>query len=186
MMVLFVTSNTGKLSEAQAHLQPIEVEQLKLDLDEPRGSLEEIAMAKALQAYREVGKALFVEDSGFFIESLGGFPGAYSAHVLKHLSLSDVVALIDKKEKEGATRAAYFKAVVAYIDDSGIRLFKGRVDGFVAKDVRGEGGFGYDPIFIPKGYEETFAENEGLKRNMSHRYRALIALKSFMLKESPS
>ncbi|RME79448.1 MAG: RdgB/HAM1 family non-canonical purine NTP pyrophosphatase [Methanobacteriota archaeon] len=172
--MLFVTSNSGKFREAKEILG--DVEQAELDLEEPRGSLEHIAMHKALEASKRFEAPLFVEDSGLFIDALKGFPGSLSSIVHSKIGLEGIISLMKGKED----RSAHFKSVIAYVDGDGIKLFSGAVKGVISEEIRGTGGFAYDPIFIPQGYEKTFAEDQALKTKLSHRYYSLMALKSYL------
>ena len=173
-MLFFVTSNEGKFREAK-DIFGDELERVDMELEEPRGSLESIAIHKAVHAYSVLKKPLFVEDSGLFIDALNGFPGEFSSWALKKIGLEGILKLVPKERRE-----AHFLSAVAYAHEGGVTLFKGRVDGHISEEVRGSSGFGYDPIFIPSGHDRTFGEDEGLKRNLSHRYYSLMALKNFL------
>jgi XTP/dITP diphosphohydrolase len=175
MRIFFVTSNKGKFKEAR-QIFGNALEMVDINLEEPRGTLDWIAMHKALHAYSIVKEPLFVEDSGLFISSLNGFPGEFSNWVIKKIGLDGVLRLVPEHD-----RKAYFMSVVAYVSkEDGIRIFKGRIDGFISESVRGEHGFGYDPIFIPEGYNKTFGEDDDIKSKISHRVKALQALKDFL------
>ncbi|RMF90250.1 MAG: non-canonical purine NTP pyrophosphatase, partial [Methanobacteriota archaeon] len=99
----------------------------------------------------------------------GGFPGVYSRYVFDTIGNRGILRLLEDVED----RRARFEAVIGYkpdaAGDSDIKLFKGVVEGYVSLSPRGEGGFGYDPIFIPEGYGKTFAEDKALKSRLSHR-----------------
>ncbi|MDD2655489.1 MAG: XTP/dITP diphosphatase [Candidatus ainarchaeum sp.] len=171
MEISFVTSNPGKFSEAEKILNKygINIVHAPLHLEEKRSeSVEEIAEGCALRAYSALRKPLFVEDSGLFVPALNGFPGTYSAWVLKKLGNEGILRLLDGKE-----RAAEFRCAIAFTEGKDVRLFTGSVRGRVSGSIRGNGGFGYDPVFIPEGEEKTFAEAPSLKDSLSHRARAL-------------
>ncbi len=166
----FVTGNDNKFKEVRELLsnKGIELKQLKLWLPEIRGSNEEIAIDAALNAYIYLKKPLIVEDSGLFIKALNGFPGEFSKWAYEKVGLDGVLNLM----KDKVDRSAYFKAVVAFTDGKRVETFTGIVEGTISKEKRGQSGFGYDPIFIPKGVERTFAEDPSLKLRISHRTKA--------------
>ncbi|ADJ14281.1 XTP/dITP diphosphatase [Halalkalicoccus jeotgali] len=168
-MLRFVTSNAGKAREASQYL-PEAVERVDYDYPEIQSdSLEAIATAGARDAYREIGEPVFVDDSGLFIDALGGFPGPYSSYVDEKLGIERVQALAAREENDRAR----FRTVVAYADDDGVETFEGTVRGRIVAP-RGSGGFGYDPIFEHRG--QTFAEMSPEEKNaVSHRGRALAA-----------
>ncbi|MEM0505314.1 MAG: XTP/dITP diphosphatase [Sulfolobales archaeon] len=171
MRVLYVvTTNLGKLNELRimAHesnieLIPVNVPKLEIQSDD----LEVIASYAALTASAFINKDLIVEDSGLFIKALNGFPGSMSSQVLRKLGVNGILKLM-----EGLVdREAYFKSVIAYYSpDHGVRLFHGVVYGEISTNARGSSGFGFDPIFIPKGSNKTFAEMCLEEKNkLSHR-----------------
>jgi len=137
--------------------------------------VEEIAEGCALRAYSILRRPLFVEDSGLFVPALNGFPGAYSAWVLRKLGNEGILRLL-----EGKNRDAEFRCAVAFTEGKEVRLFTGIVEGRVSESIRGNGGFGYDPIFIPERGEKTFAEEPSLKDSLSHRSRALQKFGEFL------
>jgi XTP/dITP diphosphohydrolase len=176
--ICFSTTNRGKFSEAQKILNKygINITQAPLPLEEKRSeSVEEIAEGCALRAYSILRRPLFVEDSGLFIPALNGFPGAYSAWVLKKLGNEGVLRLL-----EGKNREAEFRCAIAFTEGKEVRLFTGEVKGRISESIRGNGGFGYDPAFIPEGEEKTFAEEPSLKDSLSHRARALQKFGEFL------
>ncbi|MCL7416779.1 MAG: XTP/dITP diphosphatase [Halalkalicoccus sp.] len=168
-MLRFVTSNAGKAREAREYL-PEEVERVDYDYPEIQSdSLEEIAVAGARDAYREIGEPVFVDDSGLFIDAFDGFPGPYSSYVDEKLGIERVYRLTHGEEDDRAR----FRTVVAYADGEGIETFEGVVRGRIVAP-RGDGGFGYDPVFEHRG--TTFAEMAVEEKNaVSHRGRALAA-----------
>jgi len=185
-MIRFVTSNEGKVREAREYL-PVEVEQVDYDYAEVQSDdLEAIVRRGAREAYEELGvdggapandesggsselrsEGMLVDDTGLFVESLSGFPGPYSAYVDDTLGIERVWKLVENEEN----RKAAFRTVMAYYDGEDLATFEGSVRGRVVAP-RGEGGFGYDPIFEYDG--ETFAEMSTDEKNaISHRGRAL-------------
>ncbi|MEM1578349.1 MAG: XTP/dITP diphosphatase [Archaeoglobaceae archaeon] len=168
--MLFITSNEGKFREAKeiAKVYSIEIEWLKREYEEPQGSsLEEIAFKSAQILSKEIKEPFFIEDSGLFIESLNGFPGPYSSYVFKTIGNKGIIKLMEGIKN----RRAYFKAVVAYFDGFGIKIFEGSVHGEIALEIRGTKGFGFDPIFLYG--KKTFAEMGEEKNLVSHRRKAL-------------
>ncbi len=176
--LIFVTGNKGKFREAREILSTggIEIANKNLPIEEKRGTLEEIAEDAAEQAYAKLKTPLFVEDSGLFIHALNGFPGEFSAWAFKKIGNRGILKLMGGEKN----RRAHFKSVVAYADKNGIKLFDGVCTGAIARKVRGTGGFGYDPIFVPKGEKFTFAEREDLKTVLSHRYKSLKKLLEYL------
>lgn len=174
----FVTGNKNKFFEVKSLLEDIaELKHFKTELTEIQAdTLEKIAEYKVREAYSKLRQPVIVEDSGLFINSLNGFPGPYSKYVYKTIGNSGILKLMENIEDRGAI----FRAVVAYYDGNILKSFVGEVYGTISKEERGKGGFGYDPIFIPEGYNITFAEDPILKNKISHRYRAFIKLKEWL------
>ncbi len=170
MEVIFITSNEGKYREARAigEKYGVNVGWMQMEYLEPQGNdLEEIAKKSAEILSEKVDSAFFLEDSGLFVEALNGFPGPYSSYVFKTIGNPGIIKLMEGVEN----RDAYFLAVIAYWDGNEVRTFTGRVDGRIAEEVRGDKGFGYDPIFEYNG--RTFAEMGEEKNEVSHRRKAL-------------
>ncbi len=170
MEVIFITSNEGKYREARAigEKYGVNVGWMQMEYLEPQGNdLEEIAKKSAEILSEKVDSAFFLEDSGLFVEALNGFPGPYSSYVFKTIGNPGIIKLMEGVEN----RDAYFLAVIAYWDGNEVRTFTGRVDGRIAEEVRGDKGFGYDPIFEYNG--RTFAEMGEGKNEVSHRRKAL-------------
>ena len=139
-------------------------------------SLEEIARRSVVEAWKEVGKPVVVEDAGLFIEALNGFPGPYSSYVYKTIGLNGILKLM-----EGVyMRRAKFLSAVAYMDADLTEpvCFVGEAGGRISHRIRGSKGFGFDPIFIPdEGDGRTFGEMETWEKNrLSHRSRAFRKL----------
>lgn len=173
--VYFATGNRNKFKEALDVFGKVDValKHFEFKHDEIRSdSLEEVAKESVRAAYKETGKPVFVEDSGLFIESLEGFPGTYSAWVNKKLGCKGILKLLEGIEN----REAKFEACIAYNDGEEIRTFKGICEGSISGSERGKDGFGYDPVFVPKGESSTFAESITLKNKYSHRYKSLLEL----------
>jgi XTP/dITP diphosphohydrolase len=188
--LFFATGNRGKFEEAKAFLEGeiagLELVQCKAELSEIQAdSLEAVARHKVVDAAGACDGNVFVEDAGLFVPALNGFPGVYSAEVKKMLDCKGILKLMEEYN-DFADRAAYFEACSCiYLAETGeIVAFHGRIDGVLAFEPRGTGGFGFDPIFIPaipEGNERTFAEMDIAEKNqVSHRSRALRQLVDFL------
>jgi len=167
----FITSNKGKYEEAKLifeergfELEWIEDEYPEIQADD----LKEIVRFSAKYCAEKYQRSVLVEDSGLFIRALNGFPGPYSSYVFRTIGNEGILKLMEGVED----RSAYFKACVGFCSPGeGPEVFCGYVEGRIAEEIRGSGGFGYDPIFL---YEErTFAEMTTEEKNrVSHRRRA--------------
>ncbi|MEM4788661.1 MAG: XTP/dITP diphosphatase [Ignisphaera sp.] len=174
----FATNNKHKLEEAQkvlnkynVYLELIDVKKIEIQSD----ILDDIAKYAALEVYKLVRKPIVVEDSGMFIDVLKGFPGPYSNYVYKTIGLKGILKLLENE----CNRKARFEAVVALaLNDKEVQIFKGVVEGFIAYEIRGAKGFGFDPIFVPiEGDGRTFAEMDAEEKNkFSHRGKAFESL----------
>ncbi len=170
----FVSTNRGKLAEVRELLRPygVRVKWRSRTLPEPQAeTLEEVVRSK-LAAVRDVPGPVLVEDSGLFIDSLNGFPGVYSAHFLHTWGFGPILELLRKRN-----RRASFRTVAGLRSGSRTWMFVGEVRGSIASRPRGSAGFGYDPIFVPSGWTQTFAQlSPNVKNELSHRGRALRKL----------
>ena len=171
--IIFVTGNPHKVREAGDILSPlgITVEQNNCGYPElQEDNLEAIAKFGAQWAADKLGQEVMVDDSGLFIEALGGFPGPYSAYVFDTLGNERILKLMEDE----TNRSAVFRCVIGYCrPGEEARVFSGEVAGKIANKIRGSAGFGYDPIFEVNG--ATFGEmNDEEKNRLSHRYRALM------------
>ncbi|MGQ9469995.1 MAG: XTP/dITP diphosphatase [Nitrososphaerales archaeon] len=172
----FVTSNKHKFYEARDVLKNynIELKMIKRKVEEIQSDdLRKIAIHALSKALMSDESPMIVEDAGLFIKALNGFPGPYSSYVHKTLGIDSIIKLmIDRDDRE-----AEFRSVVAFGYSSIIKTFQGIVRGMISTQPKGRSGFGFDPIFIPKGLEKTFAEISLEDKNRySHR---AIALKKF-------
>ncbi|MFA4860298.1 RdgB/HAM1 family non-canonical purine NTP pyrophosphatase [Methanoregula sp.] len=175
-----VTSNANKAREVAAFFGGLlEVTHVALDLPEHRSEdVGEIAQGKARFAYGQLNAPLIVDDTGFSIDALAGFPGPYAAYVQKSIGNAGILKLMEGK----SDRTARFTTAIAYADATGVRVFPGTLEGQIAHNPRGDGGFGYDPIFEIGG--TTLAEIPmEEKSRMSHRARALAAFQDWFLQE---
>jgi len=170
--MIFVTGNPHKVKEAGAILSPLGITVVQNDCGYPElqeDEIERIAAFGAEWAANKLNKEVMVDDSGLFIPALGGFPGPYSAYVFDKLGNVRILKLMEDE----SNRSAIFRCVIGYCRPGEKALiFRGEVKGKIARESRGNAGFGYDPIYDVGG--ETFGEmNEIEKNRLSHRYIAL-------------
>ena len=188
--ILFVTNNKHKLQEAKQILSgKFEVLSLKdigfeSDIPETQPTIEGNAIQKVRFIYDKYKTDCFADDTGLIVPALGGEPGVYSARYAgENATFEDNMKLLLEKMKDIKDRKAYFVTVIALIKDGKLYTFEGRVNGVITTAPRGEKGFGYDPVFLPDGYDKTFAEMTAEQKNkISHRGRALEKLAGFLLK----
>ncbi|OHS96605.1 Inosine triphosphate pyrophosphatase [Tritrichomonas foetus] len=174
--VTWVTSNEGKLRELKAILGTIGVELVHRGIDLPELQLftsEEVAVYKAKEAASVCGPCL-VDDTALHFNALNGLPGAYIKAFTSKMTPENISKLLDSFED----KSAYVTCSIGYCEPGKEPMvFTGRVDGKIVPP-RGSGGFGFDPIFQPNGYDQTYAELSAEQKNTcSHRYLALMKLK---------
>jgi len=187
--VYFVTGNKFKFQEVS---EIFKGKKIKYDLKQKdiktteiqAHSLREVALFKLNSVKNLINGSFFIEDAGFFVDSpLEGFPGVYSSYVLKTIGNEGILKLIDDFELS----KAHFSAIIAFyhkfIDK--ILFFEGNVEGRVSNTIRGKGGFGFDPIFIPNILpDKTFAELSAEEKNkISHRGQAFTKLLDYLEKK---
>jgi XTP/dITP diphosphohydrolase len=177
--VIFASSNRHKYEEFKRMLSDvIDLKFLEVDYLEPQGEdIEEVVVTSAKWLSNYIREPFFIEDSGLFIEALGGFPGPYSSYVYKKIGNEGILKLMDGIED----RRASFISVIALSYDRRIEVFKGSVQGTIAKEVRG-GGWGFDPIFIPSGSDKTYGELGEEKDRFSHRGASCRKLRDFLMR----
>jgi len=189
---IFATHNDHKLIEAKAILKElsyINIQSLnEINITEPIPedfyTLEENALQKARFIFHRTGKNCFADDTGLFINYLQGKPGVFSARYAGNsCSFDDNIDKVLNEMKDASDRSAYFSTVIALCTNGAELLFEGRVNGVILSDRQGEGGFGYDPIFQPKGYSFSFASMSSVEKNkISHRGMAFEKLKTYLTK----
>lgn len=189
--LLFASSNAHKVEEVR-QLLPSTFQLLGLrdiqwtaDIPEPFDTFEENAKAKVSFVFNQSGYPCFADDSGLEVDALNGRPGVYSARYAGQQKNSvDNVAKVLTELESGSWRAARFIAVIAYQPNAkDIYIFKGQVEGAIAYHPTGSGGFGYDPVFIPSGFDRTFGELSHLVKNLiSHRAMAMRKFLEFLSK----
>ena len=174
--LLFVSSNIHKFKEAKEILDSfgVSIQFFKLNLEEIQSnSIKKIAIKKAQDAFSKCKKPLIIEDDGLHIDSLCGFPGPYSSYVHKTIGNTGILNLLKKN------RTAKFVSTITYCDKNTLESFEGKLVGTISKFERGNS-WGFDPIFIPKNTNQTFAELTD-KNNLSHRYKALKKFSNWYL-----
>ena len=188
MKLIFATNNAHKLREvAQVIGSCVELVSLAEcgvveDIPENEPTLEGNALAKARYIYSRTGQNCFADDTGLEVDALGGEPGVRSARYATdgHDDEANKKLLLQRLEGAGC-RNAQFRTAIALILDGEEYLFEGIVRGHIACEEHGDGGFGYDPLFVPEGYELSFAEMSADEKNaISHRGRAVRALAAFL------
>ena len=199
MKIVFATNNQHKLQEIRDILgSQYEVVSLKeigceADIPETGSTLEENALQKAQYIYDHYHVSCFADDTGLEVEALDGAPGVHSARYAEgtdHDSEANMRKLLGKLG-DNANRKARFRTVISLIQMEGGNpvcsreyRFEGTVEGRIAHEKHGNEGFGYDPIFIPDGYDKSFAElGEEVKNKISHRAKAVKKLAEWLLSE---
>lgn len=190
--LVFSTRNRHKLEEIQS-IVPESLTLLTLDdigyeddIPEPYDTLEENAVHKANTIFQKNRIAVFAEDSGLFVDVLGGRPGVFSARYAgEKASAKDNISLLLNEMFQAENRNAYFKTIISYLDEEGNHyLFEGICAGHISEEEMGEGGFGYDPVFIPAGESRSFAQMGASEKNaISHRKKAMDQLLHFLMEE---
>jgi len=188
MQLVFATNNLNKLKEVQA-LIPSQIKLLSLndigcleDIPETQHTIEGNAMQKAEYIKQHYGYDCFADDTGLEVEVLNNEPGVFSARYAgAQRNADDNMNLLLKKLNDKDNRKAQFKTVIALHLNGNIQTFTGICRGEITLQKSGKEGFGYDPIFKPNGYEQTFAEmNLELKNKIGHRGKAVNQLVSFL------
>lgn len=188
MSLVFATNNKHKLEEISHLLEgtyeiiPLEAIGCHDDIPEDHETLEENALQKARYIKEHYGCDCFADDTGLEIEALNGQPGVYSARYAGPAkdSKANMQKVLDNMQNK-ANRKACFRTIIALILDGQEYLFEGRVDGEILTEQHGSAGFGYDPIFRPEGFKESFAEMDlDTKNSISHRGRAVSKLVDFL------
>ena len=169
---MLVTQNKHKIIELTPLFEEYGVAFETTDLEkfEIRShDVEEIALNAARHAYTILNRPVVVDDTGFFVSALKDFPGSYAAYALGTIGYQGILKLLEELDN----RSARFMTAVAFYDGVTIKSFVGVMHGHISRHPSGEGGFGYDPIFIPEGFTNTYADLElSEKIAISHRTRA--------------
>ena len=204
MKIVFATGNPGKIREAAEILgegfELVTPASLGIteDIPETGNTLRANSMQKADYIYKKTGLPCFADDSGLEVDILGGAPGVETARYAgpgrnPEANMDKLLSEMARREKEAAmartngvstaraSRRARFRTCVTLIVDGEHHFFDGVMEGSIAFARAGEGGFGYDPVFIPDGYDQTNAQlGEAVKNAISHRGKALRAMAEFL------
>lgn len=202
MKIVFATNNQHKLQEIRdilgSEFEVVSLKEIGCDVDIPEtgNTLEENALQKAQYVYDHYHLSCFADDTGLEVEALDGAPGVHSARYAEgtdHDSEANMAKLL--RELDGKeNRKARFRTVICLIEMQDvcpcgctsikkIHQFEGIVNGSIATEKHGTEGFGYDPIFVPEGYDKSFAElGEEVKNGISHRARAVKKLVEYLKK----
>ena len=187
--LVFATNNAHKLEEVAAILGD-QVELLSLndigcqaDIPETAETLEGNALLKSSYIYKNYHLDCFADDTGLEVKALNGAPGVYSARYAGgegHDAQANMLKLLHELDGK-ENRKAQFRTAISLILDGKEYLFEGVIKGEIIKEKRGDSGFGYDPVFMPKGYDRTFAElGNDIKNQISHRALAVQKLCEFL------
>ncbi|MBK5720579.1 non-canonical purine NTP diphosphatase [Dysgonomonas sp. Marseille-P4677] len=186
--LVFATNNAHKLEEVRIVVKDnFEILSLKdigcdEDIAEPGVTLQENALIKARYVKEKYGYDCFGDDTGLEVEALDGAPGVYSARYAGdgHDAKANMKKLLANMEGV-ENRKAHFRTVIALILNGKEYIFEGQINGVIISEEKGSAGFGYDPVFMPDGYAETFAElGMDVKNEISHRALAIKALCRFL------
>lgn len=192
--IVFATNNKHKLDE----IRRIAVDQVQIlslsdihcndEIDETGSTLEENALIKARYVKEQSGYDCFADDTGLEVEALDGRPGVYSARYAgDDCNPEDNIRKLLSELQGVEHRHARFRTVIALLINGEEHLFEGVVNGLIIEEKRGGSGFGYDPVFMPAGYHQTFAElGNDIKNRISHRALATEQLIAFLLKKIDS
>ncbi len=185
--ICFVTGNKSKLREVQKlllsyNLLSLEDLDFSDDIPETEDTIEGNAFLKADHIHKKFGVSCFSDDTGLFIESLDGQPGVMSARFAgSNCNSEDNISLVLEMLSGIENRKAFFRTVICLIVNGKVNYFHGEVKGQISKEKAGDKGFGYDPIFIPDGFDKTFSEFTLDKKNeLSHRALAVNKLVNFL------
>lgn len=182
--IYFITGNKGKYSEAKEKLQKIGFDVIQKNLGYPEIQADELEHVAKYGIKHIISngfdETFFLEDAGLFVDSLNGFPGVYSAYVYHTVGCEGILKLMKNMDD----RKAVFRSVIAFKQKNmGPVFFIGETKGYISDNQKGENGFGYDPIFIPKNFNNTFAEMKTDEKNrVSHRGKSIQKLMDYLEK----
>ena len=186
--LVFATGNIHKLQEVQGlfkegfALSCLKDVNITEDIPETADNLVDNALQKAWYVYNKCGIPCFADDTGLEVEALDGAPGVYSARYAgeEKDSMKNMLLLLENMNGK-ENRNARFRTIIAYIDENEEEhIFEGEIRGTIIENMAGTNGFGYDPIFVPEGYDKTFAQlSSEIKNTISHRARAMEKFLSY-------
>jgi XTP/dITP diphosphohydrolase len=190
--IIFASNNNNKAIEIRKILEGkyeiLTLKEVGLDIDipEPHDTMELNALEKARTIYTLKGTTCFAEDSGLEVDALGGEPGVLSARYAgTHCDDEKNIEKLLNKMQDVENRKARFKTVISLIENGQNKFFEGICEGTLAYKQKGNNGFGYDPIFIPLGFDKTFAECTPEEKNaVSHRKKAIKQMIEYLLLEN--
>lgn len=192
MKIVIATNNSNKVDEIDKILRLNNLTDFILETpkslgldsnpDENADTLEGNALIKSVSLFKLTQKSCIADDTGLFVRALDGKPGVHSARFASDKANdSENRKLLLQLLENKADRTAYFETVISYTDEIEQYYFRGRCEGTIATSEKGKNGFGYDSIFIPKGYNQTFAELDPNEKNIiSHRYKAIIEFSKWL------
>lgn len=189
MRIVLATRNRGKVDEIRALLSDLPVDLLAAsdmegipEVEEDAPTLEGNAVKKARVLHACTGLPTLADDTGLEVDALGGRPGVYAARYAgEGCTPADNRRLLLCELSGEANRTAQFRCVLAFVEKGGEQFFEGACRGRIPTRERGAGGFGYDPVFVPEGYAQTFAELSAHQKNaISHRAQALECFRAFL------
>lgn len=188
--LIFASHNTGKIKEIKEMLRPLGIKVLSFedisfpDVEETGSTFAENSLLKSTQIAKLTGIACIADDSGLCVDALDGAPGVYSARYAPDRDFDKGMdkLLTEMQHSKNKNRSAHFACVISLAyPDGEYKIFEGRVDGQIAEQKHGNGGFGYDPLFIPDGFDKSFAElGHEIKNTISHRGRAMEKLLKYL------
>ena len=183
--IVLASRNPHKIEELRAILEPLDIQLLAApdfpeleEVDEDGDTLEANALKKARYVYKMTGLPSLADDTGLEVDKLDGRPGVYSARfagedVTYQQNVDKLLRLL-QPWTDFNERTARFRTVIAFIENGNEHLFEGKCEGNITTEEHGDGGFGYDPVFLPEGYDQTFAElMPETKNEISHRGMAV-------------
>ena len=183
MRICFATNNQHKLKEVSEILgDRFELISLREagfegEIPETHETLEENSLEKAQFVYNRLTMPVFSDDSGLEVDALGGKPSVHSADYAGSRDAKQNMGKVLAELGEEVNRKAQFRTVITFMNGAAPKQFEGIVEGHLTNKIQGEEGFGYDPIFIPKGYDKTFAElSADIKNSISHRKKSIEKL----------
>lgn len=185
--LIFASSNSHKVDEiigllgSTYFIRGLKEFGILVDIEETGNSFAENAEIKARYVFNKTGLNVFSDDSGLEIEALGGEPGIYSARYSAEKDSHSNINKVLTKLAGIKNRKAFFSTVICLIYEGKPHYFEGQIEGSILNSVSGKGGFGYDPIFLPKGQTKSFAELSSVEKNrISHRSIALNKMRDFL------
>ncbi|OJX91391.1 MAG: non-canonical purine NTP pyrophosphatase [Paludibacter sp. 47-17] len=189
--LVFATNNRHKLEEVgdvlKGHLEILSLKEINCfdDIPETAATLEGNALLKAQHIFENYGYDCFADDTGLEVEALDGRPGVYSARYAgeDQNAARNMEKLLGELDGQ-LNRRARFRTVVVLIEGAKVSYFEGKIEGTIIEQKRGSAGFGYDPVFVPDGYSQTFAElGSEIKNKISHRALAIQELIQYLKKK---